>query len=145
MMVYVWLGVLAASVILEIVTTQLVSVWFAIGALAAFLISLAGVEEIWIQLVVFVIVSAIAVAVTRPLVRKLVNKKAEPTNADMVIGKIGVVTDKIDNVNETGLVKVCGSVWTARTLDGSTVDVGGKVKILQISGVKLIVEKSDNI
>lgn len=145
MMVYVWLGVLVAAVILEIVTTQLVSVWFAVGALAAFLVSLAGVEEIWIQLVIFVIVSAVALAVTRPLVRKLVNKKTEPTNADMVIGKIGVVTDKIDNVSETGLVKVGGSLWTARTVDGSLIDVGEKVKILQISGVKLMVEKSDNI
>ena len=145
MMVYVWLGVLAAMVVLEIVTTQLVSVWFAVGALASFLVALAGVEAIWIQLVVFVVVSAVAVAVTRPLVRKMVNVKAEPTNADMVIGKIGVVTDKIDNVAETGLVKVNGSLWTARTADGSVAELGEKVKILEISGVKLIVEKSGEI
>lgn len=145
MMVYVWLGVLAAMVVLEIVTTQLVSVWFAVGALAAFLVALAGVEAIWIQLVVFVSVSAVAVAVTRPLVRKMVNVKAEPTNADMVIGKIGVVTDKIDNIAETGLVKVNGSLWTARTADGSVIEIGEKVKILEISGVKLIVEKSNEI
>ncbi len=145
MMVYVWLGVLVAMVVLEIVTTQLVSVWFAVGALAAFLVALAGVEAIWIQLVVFVAVSAVAVAVTRPLVRKMVNIKAEPTNADMVIGKIGVVTDKIDNIAETGLVKVNGSLWTARTADGSVIEIGEKVKILEISGVKLIVEKSNEI
>lgn len=145
MMVYVWLIVLAVMVVLEIVTTQLVSVWFAVGALAAFLFALAGVEAIWIQIVVFVVVSAAAVAVTRPLVKKMVNKKAEPTNADMVIGKIGVVTDKIDNIAETGLVKVGGSVWTARTADGSQVDMGEKVKILEISGVKLIVEKFNEI
>ncbi|MBQ8209369.1 MAG: NfeD family protein [Clostridia bacterium] len=141
MMVYVWLIVLAAMVVLEIVTTQLVSVWFAVGALAAFLVALAGVEAVWIQIVVFVTVSAVAVAVTRPLVRKMVNRKAEPTNADMVIGKTGIVTDKIDNIAETGLVKVNGSLWTARTADGSQVDIGEKVKILEISGVKLIVEK----
>lgn len=143
MMVYVWLIVLAAMVVLEIVTTQLVSVWFAVGALASFLVALAGVEALWIQIVVFVIVSAIAVAVTRPLVRKMVNIKAEPTNADMVLGKTGIVTDKIDNIAETGLVKVNGSVWTARTADGSEIEIGKKVKILEISGVKLIVEKTD--
>lgn len=145
MMVYVWLGILAVMVVLEIVTTQLVSVWFAVGALAAMLVTLAGVDALWIQIVVFVVVSAIAVAVTRPLVRKMVNKKAEPTNADMVIGKIGVVTDKIDNIAETGLVKVNGSLWTARTADGSVVEIGEKVNVLKISGVKLIVEKYNEI
>lgn len=145
MMVYVWLGILAAMTVLEILTTQLVSVWFAVGALAAFLVALAGVEQLWIQIVVFVAVSAAALAVTRPLVRKLVNKKAEPTNADMVIGKIGVVTDKIDNIAQTGLVKVGGSLWTARTADGTQIDVGEKVTVLEISGVKLIVEKINNI
>lgn len=141
MMVYVWLGILAVMVVLEIVTSQLVSVWFAVGALASMLVALAGVEALWVQIVVFVVVSAIAVAVTRPLVRKMVNIKAEPTNADMVIGKIGVVTDKIDNIAETGLVKVNGSLWTARTEDGSVVEIGEKVNVLKISGVKLIVKK----
>lgn len=145
MMVYVWLGILAVMVVLEIVTTQLVSVWFAAGALASFLLALAGVDILWLQIVVFVVVSAVAVAVTRPLVRKMVNKKAEPTNADMVIGKIGVVTDKIDNIAETGLVKVNGSLWTARTADGSVVEIGEKVNVLKISGVKLIVEKYSEI
>ena len=145
MMVYVWLGILVVTVVLEIVTTQLVSVWFAVGALAAFFVALAGVEALWIQLVVFVIVSLIAVVVTRPLVRKMVNTKAEPTNADMVIEKIGIVTDKIDNIAETGLVKVNGSLWTARTHDGTVIENGEKVKVLKISGVKLIVERYNEI
>lgn len=141
-MVYVWLGILAVMVVAEILTTQLVSIWFAIGALASFLVALAGVEEIWIQIIVFVAVSAIALAVTRPLVRKLVNRKAVPTNADMVIGQIGIVIDKIDNDAETGLVKVNGSVWTARTTDGSVVEIDEKVTIQEIRGVKLLVTKN---
>ena len=143
MMVYVWLGILAVMVIAEILTTQLVSIWFAIGALGAFLVALAGVEQIWIQIIVFVIVSAVALAVTRPIVRKVVNRKAVPTNADMVIGQVGVVIDKIDNAAETGLVKVNGSVWTARTQDGSVIDRDEKVTILEIRGVKLLVTKAD--
>lgn len=144
MMVYVWLGILAVMVVAEILTTQLVSIWFAIGALASFLVALAGVEQIWIQIIVFVVVSALALAVTRPLVRKIVNRKVVPTNADMVIGQIGVVIDRIDNIAETGLVKVGGSVWTARTSDGSVIEMNEKVTVQEIRGVKLLVLKSEN-
>lgn len=140
-MIYIWLGILAVMVVAEVLTTQLVSIWFAIGALGAFLTALMGVEELWIQIIVFVVVSAVALAVTRPLVRKIVNRKVVPTNADMVIGQIGVVTDKIDNVAETGLVKVNGSVWTARSADNSVIEQGEKVEIQEIKGVKLFVIK----
>lgn len=141
MMVYVWLGLLVALIVAELLTTQLVSIWFAAGALASFIVTLAGVEELWIQIVVFVAVSVVALAVTRPIVRKLVNRKAVPTNADMVIGQTGVVIDRIDNNAETGLVKVNGAVWTARTEDGSVIESGEKVKIKEIRGVKLFVVK----
>ncbi|MBR5498524.1 MAG: NfeD family protein, partial [Clostridia bacterium] len=135
MMVYVWLGLLVALIVAELLTTQLVSIWFAAGALASFIVTLAGVEELWIQIVVFVAVSVVALVVTRPIVRKLVNRKAVPTNADMVIGQTGVVTDRIDNNAETGLVKVNGAVWTARTEDGSVIESGEKVEIKEIRGV----------
>lgn len=143
MMVYVWLGVLAAAVILEIATTQMVSIWFALGALASFFVALAGVEQIWIHIVVFVAVSAIAVAITRPLVKKMIDKKAEPTNADMVIGKTGIVTEKIDNLAPSGLVKVNGAIWTARTADDSVIEENEKVIIKEIRGVKLLVIKEN--
>ena len=139
MMVYVWLGILVAAVVLELATAQIVSIWFAIGALAAFIAALVGVEQLWIQIVIFVMISAIAVAVTRPLVKKMINKKAEPTNADMVIGKTGIVTEKIDNLAPSGLVKVNGTVWTARTADDSVIEENEKVIIKEISGVKLLV------
>lgn len=141
MMVYVWLGILVAAVIVEVCTTQMVSVWFAIGALASFFVALAGVEQLWIQIVVFVVVSAVAVIVTRPLVKKMVNKKAEPTNADMVIGKTGIVTEKIDNLAPSGLVKVGGAVWTARAADDSVIEADEKVVVKEIRGVKLLVIK----
>ncbi len=143
MMVYVWLGILIAAVVLEIATSQIVSIWFAIGALAAFITALVGVEQLWIQIIVFVVVSAIAVAVTRPLVKKMINKKAEPTNADMVIGKTGLVTEKIDNLAPSGLVKVNGSIWTARSADDSVIEENEKVIIKEISGVKLLVIKEN--
>lgn len=143
MMIYIWLAVLAFMVVAEILTTQLVSIWFAVGALAAFLVTLAGVEQLWIQIVVFVAVSAVALAITRPLVSKVVNKKAVPTNADMVIGQTGMVIDKIDNAAETGLVKVNGSVWTARSANDTVIEKDEKVEINEIRGVKLLVTKID--
>lgn len=143
MMVYVWLGVLVAAIVLEIATTQIVSIWFAIGALAAFIAALAGVQQLWIQIVIFVAVSAIAVIATRPLVKKIINKKAEPTNADMVIGKTGIVTERIDNLAPTGVVKVNGSLWTARSADDSIIETDEKVIIKEISGVKLLVIKAN--
>ena len=141
MMVYIWLGVLVAAVVLEIATTQIVSIWFAIGALASLIATLAGVEQLWIQIVIFVLVSAIAVVATRPIVKRIVNKKAEPTNADMVIGKTGIVTEKIDNLAPSGMVKAGGQVWTARSADDSVIEENERVIVKEISGVKLIVIK----
>lgn len=143
MMVYIWLGVLVAAVVLEIATTQIVSIWFAIGALASLIATLAGVEQLWIQIVIFVLVSAIAVVATRPIVKRIVNKKAEPTNADMVIGKTGIVTEKIDNLAPSGMVKAGGQVWTARSADDSVIEENERVIVKEISGVKLIVIKEN--
>ena len=143
MMVYVWLGIMIAAVVVEVYTAQMVSVWFAIGALCSFFVALAGVEQIWIQIVVFVAVSAVAVVATRPLVKKMVDKKAEPTNADMVLGQTGIVTEKIDNLVPSGLVKVNGSVWTARSADDSVIEENEKVIIKEIRGVKLLVIKEN--
>lgn len=142
MMVYIWLGILALTVIVEIITTQLVSIWFAAGSLVAFLVALAGVEQLWIQIVVFVVVSAVALALTRPIVKKMINRKVEPTNADMVIGKIGIVTEKINNLENSGLVKVCGAVWTARCTNDAVIQKDKTVIIKEIRGVKLLVEEN---
>ena len=143
MMVYVWLGIFVAAVVLEVCTAQMVSLWFALGALASFIVALVGVEALWVQIIVFVVVSAIAVIVTRPIVKKMVNKKAEPTNADMVIGKTGIVTETVDNLAPSGQVKVNSSVWTARSADGSVIGENERVIIKEISGVKLLVIKEN--
>ena len=140
MMEYIWLGVLVLMVVVEIMTTQLVSTWFAVGAFGAFLTALFG-GELWVQIVVFTVVSAIALIITRPLVKKLTKNKTVPTNADMVIGKTGIVTEKIDNIAETGLVKAGGSVWTARSGDNTVIETGERVTVLEIKGVKLIVTR----
>ncbi|MBQ9248372.1 MAG: NfeD family protein [Ruminococcus sp.] len=136
-----WLIFTVVMAVLEGVTVQLVSVWFAIGGLAACITSL-FTDNILIQSVVFVIVTAIALAVTRPLVKKLRKKKAEPTNADRYLGKTAVVVTEIDNSVPRGMVKVDNEKWTARSLDGAVIPEGTSVTVEAIEGVKLIVKQT---
>lgn len=133
-----WLIFTVVTAVLEGLTVQLVSVWFAIGGLAACITSL-FTDSIPIQAVVFVVVTAIALVVTRPLVKKIRKKKAEPTNADRYIGKTAVVVTAIDNQNAEGMVKVDNQKWTARSESGEIIPEGATVTVTAIEGVKLIV------
>ena len=116
-MTIIWLVLAVVMAVVEGMTVQLVSIWFCIGAVAACITSL-FTDSILIQGVVFVVVSAIALLVTRPLVKRLKRRGAEPTNADRYIGKTAVVVERIDNENATGLVKVDNQKWTERSVDG---------------------------
>ena len=139
---YVWLAIAILMGIVEGLTYALVSVWFAGGAVAAFFAALLG-GSFLLQLALFVVVSAVLVACLRPLARRRSVKTPARTNADRVIGMIGVVTEPIDNVHATGAVKVGSVEWTARSADGGVIAEGAQVRILQISGVKLLVEPAD--
>ena len=133
-----WAIAIVVFVILEAITAQLVSVWFIAGSIAAMISKWLG-APFYLQLIVFVAVSAVTLALTRPLIRKHLKPKNEPTNADRVIGQTGVVTEKIDNLSAAGLVKVDGQIWTARSEDDTVIDEGKQVEIKKIDGVKLIV------
>lgn len=136
-----WLIAMVVLLVVEAVVPGLISIWFALGALAA-LISALFHAPVWLQIVWFVAVSVIALVLTRPLVRKYVNSRVTPTNADMVIGKDAVVTEGIDNLHAKGAVLLDGKTWTAR-MDQETekAETGETVRVLRIEGVKLIVEK----
>ena len=140
-MVFVWIAATIAFIIVEAATTQLVTIWFAAGSAAATIAALLKADTL-VQLIIFVAVSLIALVITRPIVKKLTKQKFSPTNADRFIGEKAVVTQKIDNIAETGLVKLQGTVWTARTDDGSVIDEGETITVKAIEGVKLIVEKA---
>lgn len=134
----VWVVIMVVFLVVEAATAGLTCIWFAIGALAALIAALFG-APIWLQLVWFFVVSVVTLYFTRPLVLKYVNSRSQPTNADMVIGKEALVTEAIDNVESTGAVAVGGKVWTARSENGETIEVGSIVTVLRIEGVKLIV------
>lgn len=133
-----WLIVMVLFLVIEAVTVGLVCIWFAAGALVALFAAMFG-AQLWLQIFVFLIVSAATLYFTRPLVKKYVNSKVEPTNADMVIGKECRVTETVDNISGTGAVYVDGKTWTARSENYEIIPEGTLVTAKSIDGVKLIV------
>lgn len=138
-MVWFWVGAILLFAAVEAATTGLVSVWFVVGAAAA-LLSVGFHASVLTQAVLFVAVSVVSLAATRPLVRRLANRHIVPTNADRVLGQEARVTEDIDNENGTGAVYVDGKTWTARSLNGSPLPAGEQVRVRKIQGVKLLVE-----
>ena len=140
-MTIIWLILAVAMAVLEGMTVQMVSIWLCIGAVAACITSL-FTDKLTIQLIVFVVVTAIALAETRPIVKRMKQKRPEATNADRYIGKTAVVIEAIDNENAAGLVKVDNQKWTARSADGTLIEAGTTVTVTAIEGVKLLVQKN---
>ena len=134
-----WLMAFIILVVMEFLTMGLTTIWFAIGALTAFFASLFG-ASFWIQIILFLVVSLVVLVVYRPLAVKYVNSRRTKTNVDDLVGKEAKVTEKIDNLNQTGRVVLNGMDWSARTTIGGTIDVDTIVKVVGVQGVKLIVE-----
>ncbi|MBE6998024.1 MAG: NfeD family protein [Ruminococcaceae bacterium] len=142
MQVIFWAVAVVAFVILELATVGLASIWFALGALCALIAALLG-APLWLQIVWFALISVVTLLLTRPLAKKYINNKTMATNADRVIGRKAVVKERIDELAGTGAVLADGKMWSARTPDGATVEPGAIVTVLEIRGVKLIVEPAD--
>ena len=138
----IWLVLLAAFLITEAATVTVVSLWFAVGSLAALIASLLG-AAFWLQILLFLAVSAIALAALRPIVRKYIHPKLTATNVDSVIGSVGLVTAAIDNVSATGQVKLGAMEWTARSTSGIPLAAGTLVKVDRIEGVKVFVSPAE--
>ena len=137
-----WLVLLIVFAVLEASTVSLVSIWFMGGALTALIAALCG-AEIWLQVVLFFVVSIALLLCLRPLSKKLLKKKKVATNADSNIGKTAVVTETIDNLRGTGAVKFSGVEWSARSVDDSVLEKDAVVRILRIEGVKVCVERAE--
>ena len=134
---FVWLGIAILAAVVEAAVPSLVSVWFVPGGLAALIVSLLG-GQLWLQVAVFLAVSAVALALT--LSKRLLNRRRERTNADRVVGAAGLVTQDIDNVRATGRVSVMGNSWSARSVQPEgRIPAGTRVRIHAIEGVKLLV------
>ena len=134
-----WAALSIVLIIAEIVTVQLVSIWFAAGSLAAFIGSFFGIDFYW-QIIIFIIVSVICLAATRPFVKKITKKDHTKTNVDALIGEECIVKEKVDNLNGTGRVILKGLDWAAQSEDNSVIEEGTVCRVLSISGVKVIIK-----
>ena len=136
-----WFLICVLLIGVEMATMGLTTIWFAAGSLAAFLITLAG-GGIVAQLIALIIVSFLLLYFTRPLAVKYLNSRTQKTNVEGLVGKIAVLTEDINNMENKGQASVNGQIWTARSADSKVLySQGEQVEILQISGVKLIVKK----
>lgn len=141
-MTLVWFGLLVVFLILEANTAAMVSVWFAGGALAAMVTTLIT-DVLWIQAVVFFLVSGVLLALLRPIARRIARPKQVATNVDSIPGKTGVVLEDIDNLVPAGQVKLDAMVWTARSTTGEKLPAGTVVKVDRVEGVKIYVTKTE--
>lgn len=138
----VWLILMIGFLLVEACTVSLVSLWFVIGALAALLVSLLT-APIWLQITVFILVSAILLLLLRPIATKYLIPKITHTNADAVVGTTGYVTAAIDNVEAVGQVKLGGKFWTARSSSGEIIAERTLVRVDRIEGVKVFVSPAE--
>lgn len=137
-MIVVWAAAAAVFIVIELVTYGIASIWFALGALCALVAAVLGAPP-WLQAVWFAFITAVTLLLTRPLVRRYINGRAQPTNADRVIGMEGMVGETVDNLSGTGAVRVDGKTWSARSAGGEIIPTGAAVRVRAIRGVKLIV------
>ncbi len=138
--IFLWLALFVVFLIVEAGTVALVSIWFALGALAALVSCVLG-AEMWLQITVFLVVSLVLLALLWKRVRsKLTTTK---TNVDSMIGAEGYVTEAIDNLSYTGRVKLGGITWAARSTSGAGIPVGTLVKVERIEGVKVFVSPAE--
>ena len=134
----IWLILAIVFLAIEFGTVTLISLWFVGGSVAAMIVALCG-GPLWLQILVFAIVSLILLLLVRPFLRKYINPKNVRTNVDAIIGKQALVCEAIDNLSAHGAVRINGVVWTARTADGKPVPIDSIVTVQAVDGVKLIV------
>ncbi|MBR2477014.1 MAG: NfeD family protein [Clostridia bacterium] len=139
-----WTVIFAVLCIIEANTSNLVTIWFAIGSLITLIPAALG-ATLYTQIVVFVLSSTVLLALTRPLVKKKLSANIEKTNADRVIGKTAIVKESITADKFAGTVTVQGKIWSAVSSDGSPIEEGEEVTVESIEGVKLVVKSKNKV
>lgn len=140
-----WLALLVILLVIEFATVGLTTIWFAGGALVAFVLAALNVN-FGVQIVVFLVLSLVLLFFTRPFAIKYINSRRTRTNSEELIGQTVMVTKRIDNRAAEGEALVRGLEWTARAAsDDLIIEADTLVKILRIEGVKLIVEPAEQV
>ena len=139
----IWLGLFILLLVIEIITVGLTTISFAAGARAALAANVLG-ADLMIQIIIFLAVSVVLLIFTRPWAEKHLNRKRVRTNYEREIGKVIRITEKVDNLNQTGKSVVDGQEWTVRSKNDSEIfEAGALARVAAVSGVKLIVEKCE--
>lgn len=136
-----WLIASAVFLLIEILTLGLTSIWFAGGAVVAAITALFGVPFL-VQMLLFIVVTCLLLALTRPVAKRYLNNRVQKTNTDALIGQTALVKETINNMESKGYVQLNGQDWTARSAEaGEIIPAGCEVVVKEIQGVKLIVER----
>lgn len=137
--IIVWFVIIIVAALVEMNTMDLTSIWFSVGALVAFVLSLTKIDIAY-QIVAFVVVSVGFIVFLRPVVKNYFKTNSISTNSDRLVGKVATCTKPI-GVGERGEVKIDGKYWLAVTSSDEEIEIDEKVEVLAIEGVKLIVDK----
>lgn len=138
---WMWIAVIVLAIVCEVLTDQLVSIWFVPGAIVSTILDFVGVDIVW-QIIVFLVISACGIVCAKLFLTKLRKKGDTRTNIDAIIGERCVVTERIDNFAGCGQARVGGQIWSARgAYENDVFEVGEVLDIVAIEGVKLICKK----
>ena len=143
-MSWIWFGCAVLLIVIELLTTDLVSVWFALAALVLGIIAaiFKSLDIIW-QVAIFIALATGLLLGTRKFVKKILSQKqADSTNLGLIVGHTAIVIEEIDNIQSRGAVKINGLEWSARAFDNTVIEQGAVVTVKEINGNKLFVEKN---
>lgn len=144
-MIIFWLILLILFIVIEVPTMGLTTIWFAGGALIAVFAFLLG-APVWLQVLLFFVVSLLLLFFTRPIAVKYFNKDRIKTNVESMVGRQAIVTSEIDNIQGIGQVTVGGQEWSARSWDNQVrITPGVVVVVVAINGVKLVVKADEQM
>ena len=136
-----WLAILIFAVIIEVLTDQLISIWFVPASIVAIIMDFCGADILW-QILVFLLVAATGIILAKTIFAKYLKPRLTKTNIDAIIGERCIVTEKIDNYAGCGQVKIKGQIWSARGVDEDDIFYEGEVlHVVAIEGVKVICKK----
>jgi membrane protein implicated in regulation of membrane protease activity len=139
-MVWFWLGLFVVALLLEIVTADMISIWFSLAAIPSFILALMGAGILW-QILVFLVIAAILLFLTRPVMKKYMKTNEIKTNIDAIIGSKGVVIKEI-TPDTVGRIKIKYIEWSA--ISNEHIGMDHLVRVLDVDGNKLIVEKIED-
>jgi len=136
---FIWFILAALFIVGEIFTAGFFILWFGVGAAAAGVLALLGLGPIW-QWLAFVVVSGILVAVSRKFANRVTKEQPPGIGADRFVGMVGMVLEDINNLNNTGRVRMNKEEWRAESEKDDIIPKDTKVKVIKVDGTHLIVQ-----